>query len=120
MSALNVEHFRDMAVIACERRILQPETAYRLRTAVMAEAESHIIVLDLSEVDAIESGGLGMLAYLQVWAFAHDIRLKLFNPSTRILERIERASLYPWQVASVDEITAWMMLADKNYTIAAR
>jgi len=119
MSALNVEHFGDVAVIECEGRIVQPEAAYRLRNGVMAEVESRIIVLDLSEVDAVDGGGLGMLAYLQLWTFAHDVRLKLFNPSSRVLERIERASLYPWQIASLDEITAFVMLAEKNRTIAA-
>jgi hypothetical protein len=119
MSVLNVEHFGDMAVIECEHRIVQPEAAYRLRTAVMSEAKSRIIVLDLSEVDAVEGGGLGMLAYLQLWAFAHDVRLKLFNPTSRLLGRIERASLYPWQIAGLDEISTLLMLADKHNTMLA-
>jgi anti-anti-sigma regulatory factor len=119
MSTLHAEHFGDLAVIECQGRIVQEEAAYGLRNAVIAEADSRIIVLDFSEVDAIEGGGLGMLAYLQLWAFARDIRLKLFNPSSRVLERIERASLHPWQIATLDEMTALLMLADKHYSIAA-
>jgi anti-anti-sigma regulatory factor len=118
MSTIHAEQFGDMVVIGCEGRIVQPEAAYRLRNAVIAEADSRIIVLDFSEVDTVESGGLGMLAYLQLWAFARGIRLKLFNPSSRVLERIERASLHPWQIASVDEMTALLMLADNHHKIA--
>jgi anti-anti-sigma regulatory factor len=119
MSMLNVEEFGDVTIVECERRIVQAEAAHRLRNAVTAQAESRMIVLDLSEVEAIEGGGLGMLAYLQLWAFGHDIRLKLFNPSKRVLARIERACLHDWQIATLDELTALMRVADEHYTIAA-
>jgi anti-anti-sigma regulatory factor len=115
MLTLNVEHFGDMAVIECVGRIVQPDAAFRLRNAVVAEAESHIIVLDFSEIEAVEGGGLGMLAYLQLWAFAHDLKLKLFNPSDMVRERIERASLHPCQIATLDEVTAWLMVADQRH-----
>jgi len=111
MLTLNVEHFGDVAVIECKGRILQPDAAFRLRKAVIAEAESRIIILHLSEVEAVEGRGRGMLAYLQLWAIAHDVRLKLFNPSHTVRERIEHASLYPCQIATLDEITALLMLA---------
>lgn len=41
MSALNVEDFGNVTVIECERRIVQSEAAYRLRNAVIAQAEIH-------------------------------------------------------------------------------
>ena len=119
MSPPNVERFGDVTIIECERRIVQGEAAYRLRNTVIAEAASRMIVLDFSEVEAIEGGGLGMLAYLQLWAFAHDLRLKLFNPSRRVLKRIEHGCLHEWQIATLDELTALLRVADKHYTIAA-
>ena len=119
MSGLSVEQFGDLVIIQCERRIVQWEAAHRLRSAVIAEAESRMIVLDFSEVQAIESGGLGVLAYLQLWAFARSINLKLFNPSERVLARIERACLHDWQIASLDELTALLNVADEHSRIAA-
>jgi len=32
-----------------------------------------------------------MLVFLQRWAYDHDIRLKLFNPSRSVQERLEYA-----------------------------
>ena len=121
MFAVNVERFRDMTVIECEGRLVQPESAYQLRNAVIAESDAHIIILDLSEVSAIEGGGLGMLAYLQRWALDHDIRVKLFNPSRSIRERLDHASMHPFDVASLDEMTALLMFAEiaQQYHAAA-
>ena len=118
MLTLNVEHFGDMAVIECVGRIVQPDAAFRLRNAVIAEAESRIIVLDFSEIEAVEGGGLGLVAYLQLWTFAHDVKLKLFNPTDTVRERIERASLHPCQIATSDEMTAWLMVADQQHEFA--
>jgi len=122
MFAVNVERFRDMAVIECEGRLVQPEAAYQLRNAVIAESDSHIIILDLSEVSSVESGGLGMLAYLQRWARDHDIRIKLFNPSRSVRERLDHACIHPIDVASLDEMTALLMfaeIAEMHYSAAA-
>ena len=79
MFSVNVEHFGTMAVIYCSGRLVQPEAAYRLRNIVIAEAQADLIVVDLSDVSAVEGGGLGMLAYLQCWASERDVRLKLFQ-----------------------------------------
>jgi anti-anti-sigma regulatory factor len=113
MLTLDTEHFGGMAVIECYGRIVQSDDAHRLRSAVIAVAESRIIVLDLSEIEAVEGAGLGVLAYLQLWAFAHDVKLKLFNPSDTVLERIDRASLHPCQIATLDEMTALLMVAEQ-------
>jgi|KBSMisStandDraft_5_1062788.scaffolds.fasta_scaffold367519_2 anti-anti-sigma regulatory factor len=122
MFAVNVERFGDMAVIECEGRIVQPEAAYQLRNTVIAESDARIIILDLSEVSAVEGGGLGMLAYLQRWALDHDIRIKLFNPSRSVRDRLDHACMHPIDVASLDEMTALLMIeemAQQHYTAAA-
>ena len=46
MLELSVEHFGDIAVIECYGRIVRSDAAFRLRDAVIGEAESRIIVLD--------------------------------------------------------------------------
>ena len=81
MMSVAIENIGDLAVIECEGRVVRSEAAFRLREAVTSQQDARVIVLDLSEVRAIEGGGLGMLVFLQRWAYDHDIRLKLFNPT---------------------------------------
>jgi len=80
MLTVHTENIGEMAVIECEGRIVRSEAAFELRKAVNLQSDARIIVLELSEVTAIEGGGLGMLVFLQQWTHDHDIRLKLFNP----------------------------------------
>jgi len=77
-------------------------------------------VLDLSEVRAIEGGGLGMLVFLQRWAYDHDIRLKLFNPTKSVQDRLEHASsMREFDIATLDEMIALLARADSRYAVAA-
>ena len=52
-----------------------------MREAVTSQRDARVVFIDLSEVNALEGGGLGMLIFLQRWAQDHNIQLKLFNPS---------------------------------------
>ena len=61
MLNLHVDKIGDLAVVECEGRVVRSEAAFRLREAVTSLRNARIIVLDLSEVPAIEGGGLGML-----------------------------------------------------------
>ena len=77
-------------------------------------------MLDLSEVRAIEGGGLGMLLFLQRWTHEHDIRLKLFNPTNSVRDRLDRAnSLLQFDIATLEEMMALLALADSRYALAA-
>ena len=66
MLDLHIEKIGDLAVVECEGRIVRSEAAFKLREAVTSLRKARIIVLDLSEVRAIEGGGLGMLLFLHV------------------------------------------------------
>jgi anti-anti-sigma regulatory factor len=76
MLTIHVENFSDLAVVECKGRVVRSESVFKLRDVVLAQAPSRIIALDLSEVEAIGGGGLGMLVFLQRWARDHDIQLK--------------------------------------------
>jgi hypothetical protein len=49
----------ELAVVGCEGRIVQRESAYKLRETVTSQTDARIIVLELSEVRVIGGGGLG-------------------------------------------------------------
>jgi len=70
--------------------------------------------------DAIESSALGMLGFLQRWAYDHDIRLKLFNPTKSVQDRLEHAGSVPeFDIATLDEMMALLARADSRYALAA-
>ena len=89
MLSVQIESICDLAVVECEGRIVQSDATFRLREAVTSQRDARIIVL---EVRAIEGSGLSMLGFLQRWDYDHDIRLKLFNPSKSVQNRLEHAS----------------------------
>ena len=52
-----------------------------LRNAVVSEKTTRIVVLDLSQVEFMDAGGLNALVSLHHWTRNHGIQLKLVNPS---------------------------------------
>ena len=120
MLSIHIENIGEMAIIECEGGIVGSEAAFKLREGVTSQRGARIIVLDLSDVFAIEAGGLGMLVFLQRWAYDHDIRLKLFNPHQSVRDRLERAnSMRQFDVATLDEMMAILVWADSRYARAA-
>jgi anti-anti-sigma regulatory factor len=118
--SIHIENIGEIAVIECEGRIVRSEAAFELRKEVYLQGEARIIVLDLSEVSAIEGGGLGMLVFLQRWAHDHDIQLKLFNPRQSVRDRLEHASsMREFDIATLDEMMALLACADGKYAQAA-
>lgn len=104
MLNLHIENVDDLAIVECEGRIVRSEAAFKLREGVTLQEDARIILLDLSQVSAIEGGGLGMLMFLRRWADDHDIRLVLFNPAKAVWERLALANSIPgFEVVTPDE-----------------
>ena len=110
------ENIGDMSVIECKGRITCDE-APDLRAAVIAQKRTRMLILDFSEVNAIEGPGVGMLVSLQNWAQQHDIRFKVFNPSYSVRHRLEQASsMHEIEIASSPEVMG--LLVQAKYKIA--
>jgi anti-anti-sigma regulatory factor len=87
--------------------------------AVTSQSDARTVVLELTEVHAIEGGGLGMLIHLQRWARDH-IGLELFNPSKSVCERLKMvSSLSDFDISTLDEMMALLGRADSRYALAA-
>jgi len=100
-----------LAVVECEGSIVQSE-AFKLREAVTSQKDARIVVIELSDVYAIEGGGLGMLAFLQRWARDNNIRFLLFNPSKAVRSRLKRArSIAKIYIATLEEMMALVVYA---------
>jgi len=120
MLDLGIERIGGLGIVECRGRIVRSEAAFKLRRAVTSLESSRIIVLDLSEVSAVEGGGLGMLVFLQRWAFDHKIQLKLFNPRKSVHDRLGVVnSLQPFEIASLQEMMVLLANADSRFAMAA-
>ncbi|MGH9497903.1 MAG: STAS domain-containing protein [Terriglobales bacterium] len=107
MLDIHTERINDVAVVECDGRIVQSDSAFKLRNAVLLQNDVHTILLDLSRVPSIEGGRLGMLMFLQRWAYDHDIRFKLFNPTKAVGDRLQLANSIPeFEIATPDEMRA--------------
>lgn len=93
MLTIDVEKNGDVAVVRCGGRIVRGEEVSTLREAVIAEKTSRIVVLDLSDVDLVDAGGLTTLLSLHQWARSRGVQLKLVNPSHFVQEILTRTKL---------------------------
>jgi anti-anti-sigma factor len=93
MLTIDTEKMGDVAVVRCSGRIVRGEGIRTLRNAVVTETDTRIVVLDLSEVESLDAGGLTALLSLHHWTRSHAIQLKLVNPSHFVREVLERTRL---------------------------
>jgi len=105
MLSIHVERVGDIAIIECKGRIVRSEAAFKLRDAFTSQRDARTIVLDVSEVEAIEGGGFGMLCFLQLWARDNNVQLKVVNPSSSLRDKLGRANcVLQFDVAALEEM----------------
>src|ERR1700732_4222176 len=120
MLNVTVENIGELAVVECEGRIVQSEAAFKLRKAVTSQTDARIVVLELSEVHAIEGGGLGMLVFLRRWGKDQKIRVLLLNPSKSVRNGLKRIrSISEFYIPSKDEMMALLVYASSRHALAA-
>ena len=93
MLTIDVEKTGDVAVVRCVGRIVRGAEVRTLRNAVFAEKDIRIVVIDLSDVEMLDAGGLTALLSLQQWAQSRKVQLKLVNPSHFVNEVLTRTGL---------------------------
>jgi len=81
MLTIDVEKTGDVAVARCNGRLVRGEAIAVLKNTVVSRRDTRIIVLDLSDVQVIDAGGLAALVSLHHWTREHEMQLKLVNPS---------------------------------------
>jgi anti-anti-sigma factor len=90
---MDVEKSGDVAVVRLSGRIVRGEEVRSLRNAVVSEKDSRVVVLDLSDVESLDAGGLTTLLSLHQWARSRGVQLKLVNPSHFVREILTRTRL---------------------------
>ena len=120
MISVSVEKLGELSVVECDGRIVRSDAAFALRDNITSQVDARVIVLDLSEVNALEGGGLGMLMFLQRWARAQHIQLKLFNPRGAVRARLERTeSATGFEIVSLEEVLHLVRQAEHGRSLAS-
>jgi anti-anti-sigma regulatory factor len=121
MLAIHTENMNELAVVECKGRITRSEDVFRLRNEVLSQDDSQTIALDLSGVNAIGGGGLGMLAYLQHWADANGIEMKLCEPSQPVVEGLmQNRSIGNFKIASFHEMMDMLLQWERRREMLPR
>ena len=99
------EQTGDVAFLQCAGRIVRGEALHFLKDAVICLKRPRMVVLDLTDVEMLDGGGLGMLVFLHRWTSDHGIQLKLVNPSNFIREMLDRTHLScVFNISSMDDV----------------
>jgi anti-anti-sigma factor len=112
------EQTGDVAVLQCAGRIVRGEALHFLKDAVTGLSRPRVVVLDLTEVEMLDGGGLGMLVFLHRWTRDHGIQLKLVNPSNFVREMLDRTRLTcVFNISSIDDVVE-ILCTSVNVTMA--
>jgi len=99
-----VERLQDVAVVNCSGRMVRGSALDELRRSIEQLERVRVLVLDVSDVDHLDAGGLGTLLLLRRWAMRNGATMKLVNPPVffrRLLEATHLNSVF--EVSSLKE-----------------
>ena len=92
-----VERIEDVAVVRCSGRMVRGAALDNFRRRIEQLDRLRVLVLDLSEVQALDAGGLGTLLLVRRWAALSSARVKLVDPPLffrRLLEATHLSSVF--------------------------
>jgi anti-anti-sigma factor len=93
MLTIDVEKNGEVAIVHCSGRLVRGVEVCSLRTAVVSQKTTRIVILDLSQVEFMDAGGLNSLVSLHHWTRNHGIQLKLVQTSGLVREMLTRTHL---------------------------
>ena len=93
MFTVQLDNSGEVAVLQCTGRFVRGNAIRDLRERVTSLKNARVIVLDLSDLETLDGGGLGALVFLHRWTNENGIQLKLMNPSSFVREVLEATHL---------------------------
>src|SRR5258708_8507364 len=93
MLTVKTERAGDVVVVKCAGRIVRGQES-TLRNAVLSEKLARMFVLDLSDVEALDAGGLTLLVALHRWTEENRVHLTLANPRPFVHHILIRTPLH--------------------------
>jgi anti-anti-sigma factor len=110
---LQVECLQDIAVVNCSGRMVRGAGLDEFRRRIENLDRVRMVVLDLSEVEQLDAGGLGTLLLVRRWAMQKSAKLKLVNPPLflrRMLEATHLTSVF--EISSLKEALSILRAKD--------
>lgn len=92
MLTVRVERAEDVAIVTVSGRIVRGQES-KLESAVLAQEFARMVVLDLSDVEALDAGGVSLLVSLHRWTEGRRAHLKLVNPRPFVYDMLTRTHL---------------------------
>jgi anti-anti-sigma factor len=92
MLTVSTEHADDLAILKCSGRIVRGQEIV-LESAVLEQRHARTILVDLSDVESMDAGGLTLLVSLHRWAEGIGTHLTLVNPRPFVFEMLTRTHL---------------------------
>ncbi len=88
-----VECQHDVAVVRCSGRLVRGKALDEFRRGIERLEHLRVLVVDLSEIEQLDAGGLGALLLVRRWARMNGVQMKLVNPSPFVLRVLEATRL---------------------------
>lgn len=101
---VQIECLQNVAVVNCSGRMVRGTALDEFRRRIEQLERVRVLVLDVSEVDHLDAGGLGTLLLVRRWATRNSVRIKLVNPPVffrSLMEATHLASLF--EISSLKE-----------------
>ena len=119
MLRVKTDRADDVLVVKCVGRIVRGQEA-ALRDAVISAKQARVVVVDLSEVETIDAGGLNLLVALHGWAEEHKTHFKLVNPRPFVHEMLTRTHLdCVFDISCLDEALSVLGDCDRRQLMAS-
>jgi anti-anti-sigma factor len=99
-----IDCLQDVAIVGCSGRMVRGAALDEFRGRLERLEHLRVLVLDLSNVEQMDAGGLGVLLLLRRWALQQKVQLKLVNPSPfvcRVLDATHLNSVF--EISSLEE-----------------
>jgi anti-anti-sigma factor len=114
MLVVNIQNFGETSVFHCIGRIVAGEEVASLKRAMLCHQDNKTIVLDLSQVSALDGSGMGLLAFFAGWTRVVGMTLKVMSPTPHVRRLLELTNL-----DSVLEICDWECIPEMMTHAAA-
>jgi len=99
-----VECQHDVAVVRCSGRMVRGSALDEFRNGIQRLEHLRVLVVDLSEIEQLDAGGLGALMVVRRWARLNSVQMKLVNPSPFVLRLLEATRLTAvFEISSLEE-----------------
>jgi len=99
-----VECQHDVAVVHCAGRLVRGKALDEFRRGIESLEHLRVLIVDLSEIEQLDAGGLGALLLLRRWSRLNSVQMKLVNPSDFLLEVLRATRLTAlFEISSLEE-----------------